>query len=138
MLNNVTLIGRLTDDPELRYTQGGTAVATYRLAVDRNYKDADGNKETDFLTIIIWGKLAELCDEYQKKGHKAAVNGRIQTRSYVNNDDYTVYVTEIVAEQVTFLESAPKDDNGGNKSSGNKGSNRSSGNRNGGKRSGGK
>ncbi len=106
MLNSVVLIGRLTKDPELRYTQSGQAVATFTLAVDRGYQNQQGQKETDFINIVTWSKQAENVANYMKKGRLVAVEGRIQTRNYENNEGKKVYVTEVVAENVKFLESA--------------------------------
>ncbi|BAU26290.1 single-strand binding protein [Aneurinibacillus soli] len=103
MLNRAILLGRLTKDPELRYTQNGTAVATFSLAVDRRTTNQQGERETDFLNIVVWSKLAELCAQYLKKGRQAAVEGRIQTRNYENKEGRRVYVTEIVAENVQFI-----------------------------------
>lgn len=105
MLNRVVLIGRLTKDPELRYTSNGTAVATFTLAVDRNYSNQQGERQADFLNIVVWRQLAELCANYLKKGRLAAVEGSIQTRNYDNAEGRKVYVTEIVADNVRFLES---------------------------------
>lgn len=119
MLNRAILLGRLTRDPELRYTQSGVAVATFTLAVDRRFSGRDGGeKETDFIGIVAWRQLAELCANYLVKGQQAAVEGRIQTRSYENKEGRTVYVTEIVADNVTFLGGK----GGNNSSSGNSGS----------------
>lgn len=101
-MNRAVLVGRLTKDPELRYTQSGIAVVSFTLAVDRR-KGQDGQKETDFLPIVVWRQLAELCANYLKKGQQAAVEGRIQTRSYDGNDGQKRYVTEIVADSVDFL-----------------------------------
>lgn len=105
MLNRVVLIGRLTKDPELRYTSNGTAVATFTLAVDRNYSNQQGERQADFLNIVVWRQLAELCANYLKKGRLTAVEGSIQTRNYDNQEGRKVYVTEIVADNVRFLES---------------------------------
>lgn len=105
MLNRVVLIGRLTRDPELRYTSNGTAVATFTLAVDRNYTNQQGERQADFLNIVVWRQLAELCANYLKKGRLTAVEGSIQTRNYENQEGRKVYVTEIVADNVRFLES---------------------------------
>ncbi len=105
MLNRVVLIGRLTKDPELRYTSNGTAVATFTLAVDRNYSNQQGERQADFLNIVVWRQLAELCANYLKKGRLTAVEGSIQSRSYDNQEGRKVYVTEIVADNVRFLES---------------------------------
>ncbi|KPU42904.1 single-stranded DNA-binding protein A [Oxobacter pfennigii] len=103
-MNKVVLIGRLTRDPELRFTAGsGTAVATFTLAVDRQFKNKDGQKEADFINIVVWNKLAELVSNYLVKGRQVAIAGRIQTRSYEGNDGQKRYVTEVVAEDVQFL-----------------------------------
>lgn len=101
-MNRAILIGRLTRDPELRYTSNGVAVATFSLAVDRR-KGQDGQKEADFLNIVAWRQLAEICANYLKKGQQAAVEGRIQTRSYEGSDGQKRYVTEILADQVEFI-----------------------------------
>jgi single-strand DNA-binding protein len=103
VLNRAVLLGRLTKDPELRYTQSGTAVTTFTLAIDRRVPNQQGEREADFISIVVWSKLAELCAQYLKKGQQAAVEGRIQTRSYDNKEGRKVYVTEIVAENVQFL-----------------------------------
>ncbi len=103
MLNKAILIGRLTRDPELKYLQNGTAVASFTLAVDRTFKNKDGEKEADFIPIVAWRKTAELCGKYLAKGSQAAISGRIQTRSYDANDGTKRYVTEIVADEVQFI-----------------------------------
>jgi single-strand DNA-binding protein len=103
MLNRAILLGRLTKDPEMRYTPSGTAVTTFTLAIDRRMTNQQGQRETDFLPIVVWSKLAELCAQYLKKGQQAAVEGRIQVRNYENKEGRRVYVTEIVAENVQFL-----------------------------------
>ncbi|MED0672325.1 single-stranded DNA-binding protein [Aneurinibacillus aneurinilyticus] len=103
MLNRVILIGRLTKDPELRYTQSGTAVATFTLAVDRRVTNQQGERETDFISVVVWSKQAELCAQYLNKGRQTAVEGRLQVRNYENNEGRRVYVTEVVAENVQFL-----------------------------------
>ncbi|GED16711.1 single-stranded DNA-binding protein [Aneurinibacillus migulanus] len=103
MLNRAVLLGRLTKDPEMRYTPSGTAVTTFTLAIDRRMTNQQGERETDFLPIVVWSKLAELCAQYLKKGQQAAVEGRIQVRNYENKEGRRVYVTEIVAENVQFL-----------------------------------
>lgn len=98
------LIGRLTKDPELKYAPGsGTAVTTITLAVDRRVSK-DKEKEADFIPVVIWGKSAEATAQYTGKGKLIAISGRIQTRSYDHKDGYKVYVTEVVAEDVQFLE----------------------------------
>lgn len=106
-MNRVCLVGRLTKDVDLRYTPNGTAVASFTLAVDRNYKNAQGEKETDFIPCVVFRQLAELCANYLSKGKMAAVDGRIQTRNYDGKDGKKVYVTEVIAENVQFL--SPKD-----------------------------
>ncbi|MDD3268970.1 MAG: single-stranded DNA-binding protein [Syntrophomonadaceae bacterium] len=102
MLNRVILIGRLTRDPELRYTPSGTAVATFTLAVGRKFK----RDETDFIPIVTWTKLAEHCANYLSKGRMVAVEGRIQVRTYDTQEGQKRWVTEVVAEDVRFLEKA--------------------------------
>lgn len=102
-VNVCMLIGRLTADPELRYTASGVAVTTFTLAVDRQ-KQKDREKETDFINIVVWQKLGELCAQYLKKGRLAAVEGRLQIRSYQNKEDRKVWVAEIIANQVQFLD----------------------------------
>ncbi|MFT9848372.1 single-stranded DNA-binding protein [Aneurinibacillus sp. REN35] len=103
MINRVVLLGRLTKDPELRYTQSGTAVGTFTLAVDRRVTNQQGERETDFIPVVVWSKQAELCAQYLSKGRQTAVEGRIQVRNYENNEGRRVYVTEVVAENVQFL-----------------------------------
>jgi single-strand DNA-binding protein len=103
MLNHVTLIGRLTKDPDLRYTPSGTAVAKFTLAVDRPRR-SDSEKETDFIPVVAWGKTAENCANYIGKGSLVAVEGRIQVRTYEAKDGGRRWVTEVIAEQVRFLD----------------------------------
>lgn len=103
MLNRIVLIGRLTKDPELRHTQSGKAVCAFTLAVDRPYVGSDGNKETDFINIVVWNKLGENCAQYLGKGKLAAVDGRLQIRSYDGQDGQRRYVTEVIADNVRFL-----------------------------------
>ncbi|CDX01264.1 Single-stranded DNA-binding protein [Desulfitobacterium hafniense] len=107
MLNRVVLIGRLTKDPELRYTPNGVAVASFTLAVDRNFKSASGEREADFIPCVVYRQLAELCANYLAKGKLAAVDGRLQVRTYEGQDGQRRWVYEIVAENVRFL--SPKD-----------------------------
>lgn len=104
MLNRVILIGRLTRDPEMRYTPSGIANTSFTLAVDRAFTNANGEREADFIPIVTWRQLAENCANYLKKGRLVAVEGRIQTRNYENNEGRKVYVTEVVADNVRFLE----------------------------------
>jgi single-strand DNA-binding protein len=109
MINRVVLVGRLTKDPELRYTPSGVANATFTLAVNRPFSNQQGEREADFLNIVIWRKQAENVANFLKKGSMAGVDGRVQSRSYEGSDGKRVYVTEIVAESVQFLE--PKGQN---------------------------
>lgn len=103
-MNKVVLTGRLTKDPESRFTPGnGTAVASFTLAVDRRYKK-EGQQEADFIPIVVWGKQAESTANYMSKGKLMGVSGRIQTRSYDAKDGTKRYVTEVVADEVQFLE----------------------------------
>ena len=105
MINNVVLVGRLTKDPDLRYTASGTGVATFTLAVNRNFTNQDGNREADFINCVIWRKSAETLANYARKGTLLGVTGRIQTRNYENQQGQRVYVTEVVAEGFQLLES---------------------------------
>ena len=103
-MNKINLIGRLCAEPELKYTPGaGTAVLTVTLAVDRRF-NKEGQKEADFIPVVIWGKQAESTAQYVSKGKLIGISGRIQTRNYDHKDGYKVYVTEVVAEEVQFLE----------------------------------
>lgn len=104
-MNNSILIGRLTKEADLRFTSNGTATASFTLAVERAFKNASGEKETDFINCVVWRKQAEALANYTSKGSKLAVRGRIQTRSYDNNEGKRVYVTEVVVEEFTFLDS---------------------------------
>ncbi|BFH71670.1 MAG: single-stranded DNA-binding protein [Paenibacillus dendritiformis] len=118
MLNRVILIGRLTRDPELRYTPSGVAVTQFTLAVDRPFSNQNGEREADFIPVVTWRQLAETCANYLRKGRLTAVEGRIQVRSYDNNEGKRVYVTEVIADNVRFLESnrdsgGSRDDMGG-------------------------
>lgn len=104
MINRVILVGRLTKDPELRYTPNGIAVATFTLAVNRTYTNQQGEREADFINCVVWRRQAENVANFLKKGNLAGVDGRIQTRNYEGQDGRRVYVTEVVAESVQFLE----------------------------------
>ncbi|CAM3271331.1 MULTISPECIES: single-stranded DNA-binding protein [Paenibacillus] len=117
MLNRVILIGRLTRDPELRYTPAGVAVTQFTLAVDRPFTSQGGEKEADFIPVVTWRQLAETVANYCRKGRLVAVEGRIQVRNYENNEGKRVYVTEIIADNVRFLESQNKDNNRSNSNS---------------------
>ncbi|RQW65336.1 single-stranded DNA-binding protein [Listeria sp. SHR_NRA_18] len=104
MMNRVVLVGRLTKDPELRYTPAGVAVATFTLAVNRNFTNQAGEREADFINCVIWRKPAENVANFLKKGSLAGVDGKVQTRNYEGQDGKRVYVTEVLAESVQFLE----------------------------------
>lgn len=112
MINNVVVVGRLTRAVDLRYTSSGTAYASFTLATDRDFKNQNGEKETDFINCVMWRKPAENLANYTKKGSLIGIEGRIQTRNYDNQQGQRVYVTEVLAERFRFLESAKKDDNG--------------------------
>ncbi|HGO8537581.1 single-stranded DNA-binding protein [Streptococcus suis] len=115
MINNVVLVGRLTRDVELRYTPSNQAVATFTLAVNRNFKNqSTGEREADFINCVLWRQQAENLANWTKKGHLVGITGRIQTRSYENQQGQRVYVTEVVAESFQVLE---KRDNTANFSS---------------------
>lgn len=105
MINSVCLVGRLTRDPELKYTGNNIAVASFSLAVNRNFKDANGEREADFINCVIWRQQAENLANWAKKGALIGITGRIQTRSYENQQGQRVYVTEVVAENFQMLES---------------------------------
>ena len=105
MLNNVSLVGRLTKDVELRYTPSNVAVATFTLAVNRTFKNENGEREADFINCVMWRQQAENLANWAKKGSRVGITGRIQTRSYDNQQGQRVYVTEVVAEQFQLLES---------------------------------
>lgn len=105
MLNNVSLVGRLTKDVELRYTPSNVAVATFTLAVNRTFKNENGEREADFINCVMWRQQAENLANLAKKGALIGVTGRIQTRSYDNQQGQRVYVTEVVAETFQLLES---------------------------------
>lgn len=107
-MNKIILIGRLTKDPELRYTQNGTAVCGFTLAVDRAYK-REGEPSADFINIIVWNKAGENAAQYLAKGRQAAVEGRLQIRSYEGNDGLRRYVTEVVADRVEFIGSSGRE-----------------------------
>ena len=112
-MNKVILIGRLTRDPELRYTSSNVATCTFSIAVDRTFTNQNGEREADFINIVVWRKQAENCKNYLTKGSQVAVEGRIQTRNYDDKDGKKLYVTEVVADNVQFLGTKG---NGGNNS----------------------
>ena len=108
MMNKVCLVGRLTRDPELRVTPGtGIQVATFTLAVDRNFKNKQGEREADFIRIVAWRRLAELCTNYLGKGRLVGVTGRIQVRNWEDEAGQRRSVTEVVADEVVFLDRGP-------------------------------
>lgn len=109
MLNRIVLIGRLTKDVDLRFTATGKPTANFTLAVDRPYRNQQGEKEADFIPVVVWNKLAEHCANYIGKGRLVAVDGRLQIRSYDGNDGQRKYITEVVAETVKFLD-RPKEE----------------------------
>lgn len=103
-MNRVVIVGRLTRDPDLRYTPNGVAVANFNVAVNRPFRNQQGEQEADFINCVTWRKQAENLANYMKKGSQIGVDGRVQTRSYENKEGQTVFVTEIQAESVQFLE----------------------------------
>ena len=109
MLNQLVIIGRLTKEPELRKTENGKKVSNITLAVPRSYKNVNGQYDTDFIDCVLWNNVAESTTEYCKKGDLLGVRGRVQTRVY-EKDEETKYVTEVVAEKVTFLSSKRKEE----------------------------
>jgi single-strand DNA-binding protein len=116
MMNRVILVGRLTKDVELRYTPSGAAVATFTLAVNRTFTNQAGEREADFINCVVWRRQAENAANFLKRGSLAGVDGRLQSRSYEGQDGKRVYVTEVVAESVQFLE--PKSGGGSSQGSG--------------------
>ena len=116
-MNKVVLIGRLTRDPELRYTGSNTAVATFSLAVNRNFTNQQGEREADFINIVVWRKQAENVKNYLSQGSQVAIEGRIQTRSYDDQNGQKRYVTEVVADNVEFLGSKNSSSNSNNMNS---------------------
>jgi single-strand DNA-binding protein len=114
-VNKAILIGNLGADPEVRFTTGGQAVANFRIATSESWKDKNGQPQerTEWHRIVVWGKLAELCGEYLKKGRQCFVEGRIQTREWTNKENQKQYTTEVVATQVTFLGGGARADGAG-------------------------
>lgn len=124
MINNVVLVGRMTKDAELRYTPSNVAVATFTLAVNRNRKNENGEREADFINCVIWRQQAENLANWAKKGALIGIVGSIQTRNYENQQGQRVYVTEVIANQFQMLESRGQQSQGnsfqnGNSNSGN-------------------
>jgi single-strand DNA-binding protein len=109
-VNKVILIGNLGADPEVRFTQGGQAVANFRMATSESWKDKNGQQQerTEWHKVVAWGKLAELVGEYLKKGRQCYVEGKLQTREWTNKEGHKQWTTEIVANQVTFLGGRPE------------------------------
>ena len=107
-MNKVILLGNLTKDPELKTTTNELSVVKFTLAIPRKFKNAQGEKEVDFLNVVAWRTLADNCGKYLKKGSKCSVVGTVQNRSYEAQDGTKRYITEIVAEEVEFLSTAPK------------------------------
>jgi single-strand DNA-binding protein len=105
MMNKAILIGRLTRDPELRTISNDISVTSFTIAVDRNFNNQQGEKETDFIPVVAWRKLADTCAKYLAKGRLVAVSGRMQVRSYEGKEGKR-YITEVVADEVQFLEKA--------------------------------
>ncbi|MBQ9019543.1 MAG: single-stranded DNA-binding protein [Bacilli bacterium] len=116
-MNKVVLIGRLTRDPELRYTGSNTPVATFSLAVNRNFTNQNGEREADFINIVVWRKQAENVKNFLTQGSQVAVEGRIQTRTYDGQDGQKRYITEVVADNVEFLGSKNSSNNSNSGSS---------------------
>ena len=105
MINRVILVGRLTKDPEYRQTPNGVSVATFTLAVNRSFTNSQGEREADFINVVVFRKQAENVSKYLSKGSLAGVDGRIQSRNYENNEGRRVFVTEVVADSVQFMDS---------------------------------
>ncbi|WP_440894948.1 single-stranded DNA-binding protein [Amphibacillus sp. Q70] len=119
MLNRVVIVGRLTKDPDLRYTANGKAVANFTIAVNRPFSNQQGNREADFINCVIWNKSAENLANYMSKGSLIGIDGNLQSRNYDGKDGKRVYVTEVVAGSVQFLESKNKTASNENKSQSN-------------------
>ncbi len=109
-MNKVILIGRLTADPELRYSSSNRAYTRFTLAVNRDYKKENGETEADFISIVAWEQLAETVHKYVKKGHRICVEGRIQTGSYDKDDGTKGYLTDVIMNHIDFLEKKSTDD----------------------------
>lgn len=106
-MNKVILMGRLTKDPVVRYTQTQKVVCQFTLAVDRPYVNKDGQREADFIPVVLWGKTAEMAGNSCVKGHRLCVEGRIQVRTYEDKDKKTVWVTEVIGDRIEFIERRP-------------------------------
>lgn len=103
-MNSIVLMGRLVKDPEVRYTQSGKVVCQFTLAVDRPFTNQNGQKEADFIPVVVWGKIAEIAGNSLSKGHRALVEGRLQIRNYTANDGSKRYVSEVIAGRFEFVE----------------------------------
>lgn len=112
MINRVVLVGRLTKDVDLRYTQGGNATANFTLAVNRQFTNQQGEREADFINCVMWRKAAENFANFTHKGSLVGLEGRIQTRNYENQQGTRVYVTEVIADSFSLLESKGANNNG--------------------------
>ena len=110
MINRTVLVGRLTKDPELKFTSSNIAVVTFTLAVNRNFSNSEGKEEADFIQCVAWRKTAENVGKYVRKGSLVGVDGRIQTRNYEAQDGTRRYITEVVADNVRFLDSKPQEE----------------------------
>ncbi|MCP3104722.1 single-stranded DNA-binding protein [Myxococcus sp. K15C18031901] len=137
-VNKVILIGNLGADPEVRFTPGGQAVANFRIATSESWNDKNGQKQerTEWHRIVVWGKLAELCGEYLKKGRQCYVEGRLQTREWTDKENRKNYTTEVVANAVTFLGGGGRDAGDGMSGGGGGGGRRQFGSQRGGQDSG--
>ncbi|MBR1721752.1 MAG: single-stranded DNA-binding protein [Treponema sp.] len=109
-MNKTLLIGRLTKEPEVRYTPSQKVATSFTLAVNRDYKNADGTRDADFIPIIAWGKIAEMCGNNLTKGTRILVEGRIQVRSYDDKDGSRRWMTEVIAENIRFLDPPKQSD----------------------------
>jgi single-strand DNA-binding protein len=124
MMNSVNLVGRLTKDPELRYTPNGVAVANFTLAVNRPWTDEDGNRDADFIQCVVWRRTAEVTADFTKKGSLVGIEGRIQTRTWEGDDGKTNWVTEVLVESIHFLEKKEDTENRQNNNNQNRNNNR--------------
>lgn len=113
-MNKIMLIGNLTRDPEMRSTPNGVSVCTFSIAIDRRFKNSDGSKQTDYIPIVAWRQLADLCGRYLAKGRKVGVEGSLQVRSYEDKQGNKRTAFEVVADQIEFL--TPRGEGGGNAS----------------------
>ena len=110
-MNNIILIGRLTDDPKLKYTNNKKTFTRFTIAVNRDFAKEDGTREADFINAVAWDKKAEIICKYVKKGNRIGIEGRIQTGSYEKEDGTKGYLTDVIVSNLEFIENKPKDDN---------------------------